>query len=46
MPTKKGEKCVNCGERSENGVYDAIARFWCEDCVIFILADREPSKRR
>lgn len=48
MSAKKGTKCVNCGDKSEDGVVDMMGRFWCEDCVIFILADQEPrsGKRR
>lgn len=36
--------CVNCGEKAETGVFDAYARFWCEDCVIWILAETTPKK--
>jgi len=39
------DRCVNCGERSASGVVDAYGRFWCEDCVIWILAETEPRYR-
>lgn len=45
MPTKS-PKCVNCGDRDTDGVTDAYGRFWCEDCVIFILADLTPEQER
>jgi hypothetical protein len=43
-PTERPQKCVNCGRRDKNanGVIDMYGRFWCEDCLIFVLGDLKP----
>lgn len=41
---QKPPQCIKCREHSADGVYDCYGRFWCEDCVIFILGDMDPGR--
>lgn len=39
-------KCVECGKKAADGVVDMYARFWCEDCLIFLLGTQTPASVR
>lgn len=42
-------KCVECGEKRpfvNQGVFDMYGRFWCEDCLIFVLGSLTPATLR
>jgi hypothetical protein len=48
----KGPPCIECGERhsdDKDGIYDMWGRFWCEDCLIYVLGnlrqDRMPKEK-
>jgi hypothetical protein len=41
-------KCVECGKKDKDGqgVFDMYARFWCEQCLIFVLGELTPATER
>lgn len=36
--------CVNCKEADldAEGIFDMYGRFWCVDCLIFVLGELQP----
>lgn len=39
-------KCVECGKKAAEGVLDCYARFWCEECLIFVLGNLTPATEK
>lgn len=46
QPKPVKTRCVECGKKAANGVFDMYARFWCEDCLIFVLGNLTPATEK